>query len=134
MGLGAVRTDLGKRSLGRRIVALAAAYAIALAGLVASFDVARAAAATAADPGSVICHTAVAGHPSPATDGGTTNTCADSCCIGCLMLMAALPPPPADAAPIPQQSSRATAPIETAVVAGTPETRSHQSRAPPQTA
>jgi hypothetical protein len=131
-GLGAVRNFLGQRALGRRIIALVAAYTIALAGLIASFDVARAAAANAADPSSIICHTDVSGEPSPSTDGGTGNTCADACCTGCLMLTAALPPPPATAVPAAQTPSRAVARIETPAVAGAPKTKSHQSRAPPQ--
>jgi hypothetical protein len=131
-GLGAVRHFFSQRALGRRVIALVAAYTIGLASLIASFDVARAATANAADPLNVICHTDAAGEPSPSSNGGTGNACADACCTGCLMLMAALPPPPATAVPVVQTSSRAVAPIETAAVAAAPKTKSHQSRAPPQ--
>ena len=127
-----MRKYFGRRAFGRRIITLAAAYTIALAGLVASFNVALAAAANAANSSSIVCHTDVSGDPSPSTDGGTGNACADACCTGCLMLMAALPPPPATTVPVAQTPSRAVTRIETAAVAGAPKTKSHQSRAPPQ--
>jgi hypothetical protein len=127
-----VRKYFGRRAFGRRIIALAAAYTIALAGLIASFDVARAAAGSTADPSGIICRTDVSGAPSPSTDGGTGNACADACCTGCLMLMAALPPPPATTVPVAQTPSRAVTRIETPAVAGAPKTKSHRSRAPPQ--
>ena len=50
-----------KRLLQKRLVALAAAYAIALSGLIANFGGAQMAAAAAAQPGSIICHTDFAG-------------------------------------------------------------------------
>ena len=64
-----MRKHFARRPLRRRIVALAAAYAIALSSLIATFASAKAAAEAAAAPdGAIICHTVVAGSetPSPA--------------------------------------------------------------------
>jgi hypothetical protein len=120
-----------RQSWQRRITALAAAYVIALSSLLASFGAARAAAETTANPFSVICHHGLAGQSTPADDGSNGNTCIDCCCIGCLMPMAALPPPPEIAAPVVvavayRFAARARAPLPTTRTA-----RSHRSRAPP---
>jgi hypothetical protein len=111
-------------------VALAAAYVIALASLLASFGAAHAAADTAAVPGGVICHT-LAGEqaPSPSTDNG--KTCVDNCCIGCLMLLAALPPPPAKIIGALQSAGQVLVLPAIAVVIAAPLDTSHRSRAPP---
>lgn len=119
-----------RQSWQRRIIALAATYVIALSSLLASFGAARAAAETTANPFSVICHHDLAGQSTPADDSNG-NTCIDCCCVGCLMPMAALPPPPEIAAPVvvavPYRFvARALAPL-----AGTRTARSHRSRAPP---
>jgi hypothetical protein len=125
-----VRKYLARRPLRRRIIALAAAYAIALSSLLASFGAARAAAEVAAVPGGIICHTVVAGQQTPAQGNG--KLCIDCCCgIGCTMTLAALPPPPAAAAPLLQAPSHRLAPLGTAVLSGGLETKSHRSRAPP---
>jgi hypothetical protein len=133
-----VNTFFRKRLLQKRIIALAAAYAIALSGLIASFGGAQMAAAAAAQPG-IICHTDFAGVPAPSPDGGTgkndsNKTCIDDCCTGCLMLTAALPPPPVTAVAIPRSVSERVAPPAIAVLVSGPETKSHRSRAPPRQA
>jgi hypothetical protein len=121
--------------LRRRIVALAAAYAIALSGLIASFGAARAAAETAAVPGGIICHTSIAGQQSPSPAGDSGKTCLDCCCgVGCTMTLAALPPPPASAAPLLQAPGHQLASLDAAILTGEPDTKSHRSRAPPLTA
>lgn len=119
------------RPLWQRVVALTAAYAIALAGLVASFSVARAAAEMAAAPNVIICHAVVAGDeaPSPASDQG--DHCADNCCIGCLNVLAALPPAPAKAIAAPLTASHRVMPRKSVAFIGDPHDTSHQSRAPP---
>jgi hypothetical protein len=126
-----------KRLLQKRLIALAAAYAIALAGLLANFTGAQMAVAAAAQPGGIICHTVLAGGPAPSPDGNQTDgnkTCICNCCIGCLMLSAALPEPPATANAVPQAASKRIAlPAAVIFVAG-PQTKSHRSRAPPQNA
>jgi hypothetical protein len=126
----AVRKYLARRPLRRRIIALAAAYAIALSSLIASFGAAHAAAEAALIPGGIICHTVVPGEQAPAQDNG--KICLDCCCgVGCTMAMAALPPPPATAAPLAQASSERITPHALAVLTGAPGTKSHRSRAPP---
>jgi hypothetical protein len=126
---------LAKRSLSRRLIALAAAYAIALSSLLASFTTAQAAAGAAGAPIGVICHTLVPGEaPSPAGDQTNGDHCANNCCVGCLMLMAALPPPPVTTAGAPQAASRPL-PLPAVGIAATDfGTKSHRSRAPPLTA
>jgi hypothetical protein len=128
-----VRKNFIRRPLQQRIVALVAAYAIALSSLIASFGAARAAAVVAADPGGVICHT-LRGAPTPSGHEDNGKTCADNCCVGCLMLMAAMPPAPVSAAAAPQLAKQTFAPLATEVFAGGPAAKSHRSRAPPLTA
>lgn len=119
-----------KRLLGRRLIALATAYAIALSGLMVSFGVARAAVSL---PGTVTCHSD-AGTTAPAGSQPDGKLCDASCCTGCLMLVAALPPPPVNVAQAPRLSGRPL-PL-TAVITVGPATHSssHRSRAPPRAA
>jgi hypothetical protein len=125
-----------ERTLGRRIIALVAAYTIALSSLLASFTAARAAGEAAVAPLGVICHTLAIGQqgPSPSGDQSNGKICADCCCVGCLMLMAALPPPPVKVAGATQSPGKRLQPPAIAVLAAIAETKSHRSRAPPQTA
>jgi hypothetical protein len=125
-----VRRYFARRPLRRRIVALAAAYAIALSSLIASFGAASAAAAAAA-PNGIICHTLVAGDEAPSSGDTNTKHCIDNCCIGCLMLMAAVPPPPAKITGAPLAASQSIAPPQNIVLVGGLETKDHRSRAPP---
>lgn len=128
-----MRQRSAERSLRQRIIALAAAYAVALSSLVASHGLARAA-ATAAVPGAVICHTAVDADraPSPASD--QADHCADNCCLGCIMQLAALPPAPAIPAGVLQFSAQRLPPSVAVALTAPPETASHRSRAPPSVA
>ena len=128
-----MRKYFARRPLRRRIVALAAAYAIAVSSLIASFASASAAAEAAIAPdGIIICHTVVAGDetPSPA-DQTNSKHCVDNCCIGCLMLMAAVPAPPAKIIGAPFSASQSIAPPQNIVLSGSLETKDHRSRAPP---
>jgi hypothetical protein len=129
-----VRNKFVKRNLRRRVIALAAAYAIALSSLIASFGAAQAAAEAAAVPGGVICHTLVGGQQAPSPTDSNGKMCTDCCCVGCTMPLAAVPPAPAGAAPLAQTSSHRVAPPEIAALVGGREAKSHRSRAPPQTA
>jgi hypothetical protein len=132
-----VRQHRFEQPLRRRVIALAAAYAIALSSLLASFGAARAAAeAAAAIPGGVICHALNADEQAPLPASGQTNggRCADNCCVGCLMLLAALPPPPTKVVGVPQSAGRLLALPAIVVATARPETTSHQSRAPPPAA
>jgi hypothetical protein len=129
-----VRKYLGRRPLRRRIIALAAAYAIALSSLIASFGAASAAAEATAVPGGIVCHTIIDGQQTPSPAQGNGKLCIDRCCAGCTMPMAAAPPPPAAAAPLSQASSHRLAPPAIAARAGGREANAHRSRAPPLTA
>ena len=120
--------------LRQRLIALAAAYAIALSGLIANFGGAQMAAAGATQPDFAICHSDGVNSPAPSPDGGTSKTCFDDCCTGCLMLSAALPAPPATAIARISSAGERIAPLADAPFVATPHTKSHRSRAPPLTA
>jgi hypothetical protein len=123
-----------KRLLQKRFIALAAAYAFVLAGLIANLSGAQmAASAAAGQPDFVLCHSDGAGTPAPSPDNGQTGskTCLDDCCTGCLMLGAALPQPPATAIALLSSAGERIAPPAIAVVVSGPELTSHRSRAPP---
>ena len=120
-----------KRPLRQRIVALVLAYLVALSGVIGTFGAAHAAAAASIDPGFITCHGETSGRQTPAGDKQNGALCDGSCCIGCLMLVAALPPPPAIALGAPQSSGRTLPLLAVTDFAHTPQTRSHQSRAPP---
>jgi hypothetical protein len=117
------------RPLRQRVIALTAAYAVALAGLIASLDLARTA-ATAAVPGAIICHTDTGDEaPAPGSHQGTHS--ADNCCVGCPMLTAALPPPPTKAVGAPESASQPLAAPQRIVLGSNFQTKDHRSRAPP---
>jgi hypothetical protein len=113
--------------LRKRIIALVAAYAIACASLIAGFTAVQAADAT--QQGGVLCHSEVAAQPAPDESNG--KICVDySCCTGCLVMAAAVPPPlPAVAAP--HSLSRRLAPLAHPVLASGTDFNVHRSRGPP---
>jgi hypothetical protein len=117
-------------SLRRRVIALAAAYALALGGLFASWAAGSAAALATAGPGTVTCHSD-AGEPAPAQNDGSGHVCLDSCCVGCVLLTAALPPPPLKAIGAPQSAAPPLAATPAPAAPAGHSARSHQSRAPP---
>jgi hypothetical protein len=104
---------------------------VAISSLLASFGAARAAAEATANPFSAICHHDLAGQSTPVNDSGNSNICIDCCCVGCLMPMAALPPPPALAAPALVAVAYRLAPLATVPLLGARPAKSHRSRAPP---
>ena len=126
-----MRKYFARRPLRRRIVALAAAYAIALASLIASFGAASAAGDAAAIAGGVICHASIAGDEAPAPGDTNSTHCVGNCCVGCLMLTAAVPAPPAKITGAPLAASQSIAPPQNIVLVGGVETKDHRSRAPP---
>jgi hypothetical protein len=127
-GNGVVHKTFSKRPLRRRIIALVAAYAIALASLIATFGTAQSAAEAVNQPAAVLCHSNAGERPVP--DG---KICVDySCCTGCLAMIAALPPPAATAA-VPQALSEQLAPLAHFVLVGGTEFISHRPRGPPPT-
>jgi len=112
-------------------MALAAAYVIALTSLASSFAAARAAAEMAAHPLGVLCH-------GEAGKGADFPTDQDNnglfCCVGCMMPLAALPPPPAVEVPSPIVVSQRVALIAPFVLSTASKAKSHRSRAPPSAA
>jgi hypothetical protein len=114
----------------QRVIALAAAYAIALAGVVACFSAAQAAAGAIDGTNDVICHTL--GEGSPATDSHQHN--ADIClktCIGCIASLASLIPPTVGAAdPLQRSFKRLDLPTRWVRLAET-KSSAHRSRGPP---
>jgi len=126
-----VHSYFARWSLRRRAIALVAAYALALGGLLASWAAGGAAALATAGPATVICHNEGAGEPAPSQNDGSGHVCVDSCCVGCVLLTAALPPPPIKAIGAPQSAVRPLAPTPALAVSARNSARSHQSRAPP---
>jgi len=116
--------------LGRRVIALAIAYAIVLSGLFVNLGAAHEALGAPFDPWSVICHSPAADHSSPGQEGNS-KTCVNGCCVGCLMLQATAPPPPATAVPLAKASGEVLTPHAFAAVTVRPQRNSHPSRAPP---
>jgi hypothetical protein len=123
---------MDKRPVGRRIVALVAAYAVVLSSLLVSFGNARVAAAVVAGLDGIVCHTVPADQTAPLENTG--KIAIDCCSIGCLMLIAGLPPAPAKASGLPQTAGQRLEPLPTAVLGVGRALKSHRSRAPPQTA
>jgi hypothetical protein len=121
---------LAKPTIGRRIVALAMAYAIVLSSLLASLTAASAAAAELADGSVPICHAAAGSSPAGSPDRDAHKLCT-ACCIGCLTSAATQPPPPAVVAGAPHSPLRKLTNGTAGVLAVGRQTRSHQSRAPP---
>jgi len=118
-----------RRLLRQRIIALVAAYAIALASLAAGFGAAQAA-VEALDGGyGVICHSDGAeGLPTGShdSDGAICKSC-----IGCIgSLATVMPPTVAPAAPPRLTSKRLDLPAPVVILAGA-KANAHRSRGPP---
>jgi hypothetical protein len=130
----AVDRLFAQHPLRRRLVALFAAYAIALASLLTSFGTARMAAEAAALPGSTaLCHSD-AGETAPAQQDDGGKTCTDCCCIGCLMLMGALPPPPGTVAAAVASAGHVLPLPAVGIVTPRTTGNAHRCRAPPHVA
>ena len=123
-------TIFAERPLQRRITVLAAAYAIALASLIASFVAARAAAEAINQPDGVICHGSGAEQPAPVPDENSGKICVGSCCIGCLTIVAAVPPLVGTAV-MPHSLSQRPALLTRLVLAAGSDFNAHRSRGPP---
>jgi hypothetical protein len=129
-----VRRSFAAPPLRQRVIALAAAYAIALAGLIASFGAAQATAeATAAGAGTgIICHSDT-GEAAPPTGSHESNgaICFKSC-IGCVTSSLATIMPPAVAAAGPPWLSfrRLDLPAHPVRVLDA-KANAHRSRGPP---
>ncbi len=132
-GTGDVRITRTKGRWARRVIAVAAAYAIVIASLFANFAAARAAAGPAAGLDAVICHAGGAAAQSPAGNPDKGNPCSENCCIGCLTLLAAVPPPTGVAA-IRYSAGLSIERFITPLIVGHTAAKSNKSRAPPQSA
>jgi Protein of unknown function (DUF2946) len=115
--------------LARRVIALAAAYAIALSGLIAGFGAAPSAIADPGSSGIVLCHSTGVGRTVP--PGDHNGDCNNSCCVGCVLLLAAVPPPPTTSVAIERTQVHLLPMAATVQFPFDPQIRSHQSRAPP---
>jgi hypothetical protein len=126
-----VRGNLAKLPLRRRVIALAAAYAIALSSVIANFGAAQAAAEAINQPDGVLCHSsAAATQPAPRSDESNSKICVESCCIGCLALAAAVPPRVLTAA-VPHSLSQRFASLKRFILIGSVDFNAHRSRGPP---
>jgi hypothetical protein len=128
-----------RQPMRQRIIALVAAYAIALTSLIAGFGAAQAAsqaasqaAAQALDGGiTAICHSALAeGGPATGSDESNGTICL-KCCVGCLTPLATVLPPDVAAAGPPQAAfTRLNLPA-TGVRIADARSKAHRSRGPP---
>jgi hypothetical protein len=119
-----------KRALRRRVIALVAAYAIALANLLASFGAAQAAAEAASAPDPGLCHSAT-DQPAPLSDESNGKICLD-CCIGCLGSVSGGAPPPAGATvTVAETSFTRLVPLTQVAVFAAAHSSAHRSRGPP---
>jgi Protein of unknown function (DUF2946) len=115
----------------RRAGAVVAAYAIALSGLIASLSAVRIAIADASSSDIVICQPTLFGNPAPGSDHGDLGKLR---CVGCLIQLAAVPPPPTASVAVEQTAGQVLALPADVDFHSDPRTRSHQSRAPPYSA
>jgi hypothetical protein len=125
----AVYRRFAKWPLLRRFVGLAAAYAVALASVIASCSAVRAAVTDATASGIVICRPTLLGQSTPLGQTGL----ASDCSIGCLMQLGAVPPPPTTAVAAPHGSGQLLALSPIIGLSSGRANGSYRSRAPPQT-
>ena len=120
-----------KRPLRQRVVALVAAYAIALSGLMTSLAGAQAAQAEAtAQPDVIICHISLGADPAPASQDSNGNLCIKSC-VGCITSLAMAIPPTVSATRMPQSASkRVDLPVRL-VRLDSAKANAHRARGPP---
>jgi hypothetical protein len=125
-----VRMTLTKRPLRQRVFALAAAYAFALAGLIASFDTAQAVAEATAQSDMVICHSSLVDEPAPGPQESNGNLCIKSC-VGCITSLPMAIPPTVSADRLPLSAiKRLDLPTRVGQIAGA-KFNAHRSRGPP---
>jgi len=131
LGPSFVRKRFDSSPMLRRFIAIAAAYAIALSSLIATFNAVRIAAAAADPLTGVICERTQLGNPVP---GGDQADLGKSGSLGCLIQLAAVPPPPTRSITVEHLAGELLAPPAVIEFRSSPQTKSHQSRAPPQSA
>ena len=119
-----------KRPLRQRVIALAAAYAMAVANLLATFTATQAAAEAATAPDPSLCHSSVE-QPAPLSDESSGKICQD-CCIGCLSSVSGGAPPPAGpAVTIPEASFTRFILLAQVAVGPVAHSSAQRSRGPP---
>jgi hypothetical protein len=119
-----------KRPLRQRIMALVAAYAIALAGVVASFGAAQSAAQSVDRQGGIICHSDLATGPGTGSHDSNGDICLKTC-VGCITSLAMAIPPTVSADRIPQSAvTRPDLQARVVRIAGA-KFNAHRSRGPP---
>jgi hypothetical protein len=119
--------------LSRRVIALFAAYAIGLSGLIASVGAAQVVAEALTQPGGVLCHSTGADQPATSPDGTRGKICVDDCCLGCLAMPGTLPLLPAVVAH-PQSSTERVVMLTSFMLVRAAYSHDHRSRAPPSAA
>jgi hypothetical protein len=125
-----VRGNLAKLPLRRRVIALAAAYVIAVSSVITSFVAAQAAAEASAQPDVVICHSSLADEPARGPQDSNGNLCIKSC-VGCITSLAMAIPPTVSADRTPQSAfKRLDPPARVVRIAGA-KFNAHRSRGPP---
>jgi DUF2946 family protein len=124
-----VRHTFATRPLRQRIIALAAAYAIALANLVAGFGAAQAAVAALDGGYGIICHSdGTEGPPTGSQNNGAV--CLKSC-IGCIASLATLIPPTVAPAGPPQLAFKRLDLLARLAIHADAKANAHRSRGPP---
>jgi hypothetical protein len=120
-----------KRPLRQRVVALVAAYAIALSGLMTSLAGAQAAQAEAtAQPEAIICHSSSADQSAPASQDDNNNLCIKSC-VACITSLAMAIAPTVSGVRLPQSViKRLDLPARVVGIA-VAKFNAHRSRGPP---
>jgi hypothetical protein len=117
--------------LRQRIVTLAAAYAIALSSLMTSLAAAQAAAESIHPSEGILCHSgSAAEQPAPRSGDSNGKVCVESCCIGCLV-GAATVPPQSLAVAVPHSLSHRIATLTRLLLVASAEFNSYRSRGPP---
>jgi hypothetical protein len=126
-----VRMTFAKRPLRQRVVAVAAAYLIALSGLVTSLAEAQAAQAEAtAQPDAIICHSSPADQSAPASQDDNNRLCIKSC-VACITSLEMAIAPTISAVRLPQSViKRLDLPARVVQIAGA-KFNAHRSRGPP---
>ena len=125
-----MRLKFGNRSLRQRVVALIAAYAIALSGLMASLAAAQAAAEAIHPSEGILCHSSPTEQPAPRSDDSNGKVCVELCCVGCLV-MTATAPPQTLVVEVPHSLSHRVATPRRLFLVADAEFSSHRSRGPP---
>lgn len=134
-----MRKRFTRRPMRQRVIALIAAYAVALASLIAGFGAAQAASQAASQAAvealesglTAICHSTLPEGGSPAGSHESNAAICLERCVGCLTPLAAVLPPDVAAASPPQLAyTRLNLPARGVPIADA-RSKAHRSRGPP---